>query len=650
LNCRQARALLAIQRKYIQEPTDTPELEDHLAHCADCKDAYAQAQFVGERIRSLPSIEPSGQAHQNLMQALAAEHVRFLQHTAPSARAIPAPAFLAPYVTNLAKQEAQADSLAAFSTAETGPLPIMQAMRPRRHTLKMQPFTIIGLAASFMVVVMMGGLLSLLFIANQGSQSVELPSNQANLTHPEVAQADTASAATQTLYPHIASANVSNSSIYYSAYNDDQSSWMLETFSQDTSTNTIPESTPLLTTPGTRPIIILGSNQDWLIWLQMETAKKSTGKAAETQNQTASQSTDDNFVGPWSVKALYIGKSIQTAQSSHSVETNTPTPLTLETGTFNPATAPAWVTTPIQGLSFYDNHALLALVDNTGTSDLINYQFDQGNVVKHTLLATGTDQHVLTSPAATSNGHSIYWSEEWLTATKGLSSNIWTQQAVAAAPAAGRWTPHTETQTYLYRADGLSFRPQIAGRTLFLLNKTPADTVEANSTPAAQAQQTPVATQTALPATSPASTPTPDTSATSAAQAQNVSKLLMNPTSTDPTVLTAQIDTLVSGRLLAFTADGSQPATTTLNDNALISDLQSGGSFLIWQDSEKNLDMYDAGKKVMVNGIDSIDRESTAFISVNGNTIVWTKYVAPKSDPAASSETKVTFNTIKWPK
>jgi len=647
------RALLAIQRKHIQDPTDTPELADHLAHCADCKDAYAQAQFVGERIRSLPSIELSEQAHQNLMQALATEHVRFLQRTSPSARATPAPAFLTPYLKTVAQQETRADSLAVFSTAETGPIPIVQAVRPRHNALKMQPFAIVGLAASFMVIIMMGGLMSLLFLANQGSQTVALPSNQANLTHPEVAQADTASAATQTLYPHIASANATNTTIYYSAYNDDQSSWMLEQFSQGNDTNTISESTPLLATPSTRPIIILGSDPDWLVWLQMETATapKTTGKPATTTNQAASQTTNSNFVGPWSVKALYIGQNVQTTADNNPQGTDTAAPLTLDSGIFNPATAPAWLTSPIQGLSFYNNHALLALIDNTGSSDLINYQFDQGKIIKQTLLATAPSQHVLTSPAATSNGNSIYWSEEWLTANQGLNSNIWTQQTVVATPQPGRWTPHTQVEDYLYRDDGLSFRPQIAGGTLFLLNKTPANTIESNSNPATPAQQTPVAaTPTANPSTPVAATPTPNASATAAAQAQNVSKLLMNPTTTDPTVMTAQIDTLVSGRLLAFTSDGSQQATMALNDNAIISDLQSGGSFLIWQDSQNNLEMYDANKNVMVDGIDSIDRESTAFISVNGNTIVWTKYVAPNSDPSNASATQVTFNTIKWPK
>ena len=647
MNCRQARALLATQRKYIQNPTDTPDLADHLAHCADCKDAYAQAQLVGEHIRSLPSLEPSIQAHDNLMQALAAEHVRFLHQTAPSAHPLPAPAFLTPYLNRLAEQEIGTDSLVAFSRANTGPLPVVQTIRPRRTALKMQPFTMIGLAASFMVVVMMGGLMTLLFVANQGSQTVELPSNQANLTHPEVAQADTATIATQTLYPHIASANANSTFLYYSAYNDDRSSWMLEKCRQENTTNTIPESIPLLTTPGTRPMIILGSDQDWLVWLQMETSKKATGKAAATQNAQASQTAEGNFVGPWSVKALYIGKDAQTTPDGDPLSSRILTPLTLDTGTFNPNTAPSWVTTPIQGLSFYDHHVLLAFIDHTGNANLINYHIEQGKVTQHTTLATATDQHVLTSPAATSNGNSIYWSEEWLTDHKGLQSNIWTQQTIASAPQSGRWLPHTQTQSYLYRDDGLSFQPQIAGGTLFLLNKTPATTVESNS---ASATQTPGATTAALPATTPVTTPTPDASATSLAQAQNVSKLLMNPASTDPTVLSTQIDALVSGRLLAFIVDSSLPATTTLNDNAIVSNVQSGGSFLIWQDSQKNLEMYDANKKVMVNGIDSIDRESTAFISVNGNTVVWTKYVAPQSDAVTSSETKVTFNTIRWPK
>ena len=643
--------MLAIHREYTKHPTDTPELEDHLAHCADCKDAYAQSQLVGERIRSLPPIEPSAQAHQKLMQALAIEHVQFLQRTSATALATPTPAFLAPYLSRLAEQESGADSLAAFSTADTGPLSIVRTLRPRRRTcrtLQAQNFAIIGLAASFMVVLMVGGLMALLFLANQGQQNAELPTNQANLTHPEVAQADTASIATQTLYPHIASANANNTAIYYSAYNDDRSRWVLEKFDQTNNPQTTSESSSPLMAPSTRPIIILGSNQDWLIWLQMEATKKSTSKQKNPPTQPIVQPTNNNFVGPWSVKALYIGQSPSASQSQNAQGTAMAAPLTLDTGTFNPSTAPSWITTPIQGLSFYNNHALLALIDTKGTSDLISYQFDQDKVIGHTQLATATKQHVLTSPTATSDGNSIYWSDEWLTTDKGLNSNIWTQQMVATLPQSGRWTPHTQAQEYLYRKDGLSFRPQIAGGTLFLLSKNPANTVEFSGNPASQAQPTSVATQNTVPATPTASTPTATPNAT--AESQNISKLLMNPTNTDPMVLTAQIDTLVSGQLLAFTSNGNEPAITTLNDSAIVSDLQSGGSFLIWQDSGKNLVMYDANKKVMVNGLDSIDRESTAFISVNDNTIVWTKYVDATNDPVTANETNVTFNMIKWPK
>ncbi|GCE06376.1 anti-sigma factor family protein [Dictyobacter aurantiacus] len=648
MNCRQARAMLAIYREQKQDPTETAELEDHLAHCAECKDAYAQYQLVGERIRSMPAIEPDPDAHQKLMQALAAEHVRFLQRT--PAASTPTPVFLAPYLKDLAKQPAHADSLAAFSTATTGPLPVLQVTRPRRSR-STQHIAIIGLAASFLVVVMLGGLVSLLLLANQGQPGVIQPNNnQASITHPEPAQADTNTVSTQTNYPHIASSVVSANTIYYSAYNEDGSSWMLEKFDTTGDANATHQSSPLLATPATRPLLILGSSDNWLLWLQMEAPKQPAGK----QSHTATAQSDNQpgkLTGAWSLKALYIGQdaSTQNQQNPQDGTADFAKPLTLRTDTFNSSTVADWVNTPIQGVSFYTDHALVALIDSKGISHLLNYQFSQNALDKSTELARAQDQHVLTSPTASSDGHSIYWSDEWQTPENKLNSNIWTQQTVQAAPSkTGRWIDHPETQTYLYRDDGTSFRPQIVTGTLFFLttngSATANATVAATETPTAGV--TPTATSTAAPTASATA------QATATPTRQDLSNLLANPTEIDPTVITPQIDMETPGKLLAFTTDGVTPVTTNISDSEVLTGLQSGGSFLIWQNSStRGFKMYDTRARVMVNGIDSIDRTSTALVSVNGTTVIWTKYVAPdpnNSDPTAQSN--ITFTTLKWPK
>ncbi|GCF07595.1 anti-sigma factor family protein [Dictyobacter arantiisoli] len=641
MNCRQARALLAIYREHQQDPTDTPELKEHLAHCADCKDAYAQYQFIGERIRSLPSLELSAQAHSKLMQALAAEHVRFLQRTPASAPSTPTPAFLAPYLKDIAKQKTHADSLAAFSTADTGPLPIVRATRARRRSQPMPHIAIIGLAASFMVVVMLGGLVSLLFLTNQGQAGGPIAGNQVSISHVEAAQADTAATSTQTFYPHIASASTSNNMVYYSAYNENLNAWMLEKFAVTNDPNTAQESVPLLSTPSTRPLIVLGSNNNWLFWLQWETPKKTT---SHHQNQPIPA---NSFEGAWTLKALYLAQdtSTSTSKNQSANQAGTATPLTLANNTFHAATAPSWLTSPIQGLAFYGNHALVALVDSTGVSHLINYQFDQNKLLKATELAKASAQHVLTSPTATSDGSSIYWSEEWETPDHGLNSNIWTEQAVNAQPAqSGRWLPHTQENIYVYRNDNLSFSPKVVNDTLFLLSKNPSNSVETNNVLTATATAAnATATSTPQSATTSKASPTPTTP-------QNLASILADTSNVDPTIQVPQIDELVSGKLLTFTANGAAPETTTLNDNEIVSHLQSGGDFLLWQSNTQNFKMYDARIKVMVNGIDNLDRSSTAFMSINGNTILWTKYIVPTGNQSVSTDIEVTFETLKWPK
>ncbi|GCE27917.1 hypothetical protein KDA_34010 [Dictyobacter alpinus] len=637
MNCRQARAMLAIYREQKQDPTKVPELEDHLVHCADCKEAYAQYQLVGERIRSMPAIEPAPDARQKLLQALAVEHVRFLQNAPASTTSIPTPVFLGPYLKDLAQQPARADSLAAFSTADTGPLPAIQAARPRRLR-QTQHFAIIGLAASFMIVVMLGGLISLLFLANQGQQVVSLPSNPASLGHTEIAQADPAIVATQTLYNHVVSASTSNDTIYYSAY-DNSSNWMLQKLDTSGDPNTSRASTELLTHPNTRPLIVLGSNEDWLFWLQLEQSRNANNK------QTQQSATPTNtFEGSWSLKALYLDKSQDTTEKN--ANSDTTKPLTLYTDTFNKARVADWVTSPIQGLSFYHNHALVALLDNKGVSHLLNYQFTQNSIEKKTELATAKDQHVLTSPTATTDGYSIYWADEWLSQDQKLNSNIWTQQAEDAQPKeTGRWAPHASNHTYLYRDDEHSFRPQLVNGTLFLLDSdTGSDQATASTTPTVQA----TATTTATPGAQASATPTVEASPT--ATPQDLNKLLLNPTEVDPTVQTPQIDANVSGKLLAFSASGATPETTNINDNEILTGLQSGGTFLIWQNSAKDFKMYDTRAKVMVNGINNITKGSAAFVSVNNTTVIWTKYVTPDASQATSDASNVVFNTLKWPK
>ena len=150
---------------------DTTALEVHLSSCAACREYLSQSSLVGDKLRALPTVKPPADAQTKLMRALATEHARYIQNAPASAQATPVPTFLAPYLKEHA-QEAT-NNIAAFSTADTGPLPIIQASQRRRKAQRpffMNSFAVVGLAAAFLMAIMVGGLTSLVILANRGVQ------------------------------------------------------------------------------------------------------------------------------------------------------------------------------------------------------------------------------------------------------------------------------------------------------------------------------------------------------------------------------------------------------------------------------------------------------------------------------------------------
>jgi predicted anti-sigma-YlaC factor YlaD len=98
VNCIQAQAMLAAYRELRESKADMAELEVHLEECASCRQALAHYSLIGEQVRSLPAIAPPPDAHAKLMNALAAEHIRYMQRSAPGTYSTPE--FLKPYVKN----------------------------------------------------------------------------------------------------------------------------------------------------------------------------------------------------------------------------------------------------------------------------------------------------------------------------------------------------------------------------------------------------------------------------------------------------------------------------------------------------------------------------------------------------------------------
>ncbi len=605
MNCSQARTLLAAYRELKKGQMDTTALEVHLSSCADCRMYLTQSSVVGERLRALPAIKPPADAHTKLMKALATEHARFIQNAPASAQATPVPAFLAPYLKEHAQETTH--NIAAFSTADTGPLPVIQAPQKRRNAQRpwhMSHFAVVGLAAAFLMIIMAGGLTSLVILANRGVQE------QAPASFVQLSQITLANYTTQTTYAHIASAVADRQNIYYTASNDLNAGWTLAVLDNQTKA-----STPLILKESTSPLVVLSSSDDWLIWLQYDLPKKVVSRNAHTHTITS------HTVRSWSLKATYLGTDPASTLTAS-------TPITLSKGTFDLATAPSWINTPIPGTWLTKDTLLVTSIDAKGRSHLTRYELNAEKSPSAIQLAAVGDGHVLTSPTANSDDTSIYWSEEWMGADTVLHSSIWAQKITPTAPPLhGKWTRQTTTNTYQFSNDGTFFHPQVVNDTLFLLNvKT------ANTTTAAQA-------------TASATTTTPDATATTTAQ-QNATTLPR----TDPTIYGVQPDAQLQGTLQTFSALDDSPMQMLLNSTSTVQAFQAGSRFILWQNSDnKGIGMYDVvARQPVIVGADAIPN-NTALLAVNGDTAVWTNSPNGTATSTPATGTSLTFSTFNWP-
>ena len=597
MNCSQARAMMTAYRELKNGAVETIELDVHLEGCASCRQELACQMFIGEQLGSLSVVEPPPDMHSKLMRTLAKEHLEFVWHSASGT--VSTPEFLKPYLHEHAQTTQDSNLIAAFSTAETGPLPIIQAKRKPRHRSHMSQFAVLGLAAMFLMVLMMGGLTSLLLLAHNNQTGINAVSNASKIILP--ASVEQIPYTTTTPYQHVASAVADHTYIYYTAYGDGLNNpWMLERL--DRATNI---STPLLPSASTNPLILLGSAHESLLWLQFDGLKLKP-------HTNLSKYGFHPYVSLWSLHYLTL-KQLQQIVSGIPTDSE----IVLK-GTFDQDTAPNWVTTPIQGIWFLQNSLLVAMTDSKGISHLLLYRLDtMGKLVAQEIAST-VPGHILTSPTANSDGSQIYWSEEWLSSAGTLNSNIWTQQVVdAIRPTRGPWAANTVTVKQLFTSDGMSFRPQIANNTLFMLSTaSQSSSTHATSTP----------TEPATPAASPS---------------PNANAIARTATS----IYAAPLDTLVRGTILSLPLNGDpgiQP--TTMNATGLASSLQVGTNFALWQ-GDKGYEMYDVSQRSDVN-VGTIFDGST-FLAVNGSSAVWMlKNALSTTNNTGTSITLMAFN---WP-
>jgi len=262
VNCIQAQALLAAYRELRESKADMTELEVHLEECASCRQALAHYSLIGEQLRSLPVVAPPPDAHEKLMNALAAEHIRYMQQSTPGTYSTPE--FLKPYVEEQIQRQRTTDPLVAFSTAKTGPLAPLQTAHKRHRRPSVSQFAVIGMAAAFLMVLMMSGITTLLVLSHGNPQKAVSGNNTTSINQPAAVQETPYT--TITSYQHIVSAVADRTNIYYTAYGDRANDgWMLEQLDRKTRV-----SIPLLATASTSSLILLGSSDNWLVWLQSQ--------------------------------------------------------------------------------------------------------------------------------------------------------------------------------------------------------------------------------------------------------------------------------------------------------------------------------------------------------------------------------------------
>jgi len=597
VNCKQARSMLATYRELNHSQVDTIELDAHLEECAECRRMLSQQDIVSKHIRLLPTIEPAANAQTKLMHALATEHARFLQRSSKThtSSASAVPDFLKPYMKEQTSETSRAsERLAAFSSAETGPLPFI-SMKRKKRIAPMGQLAVLGLAASFLLVFLIGGLVSLLLLANHGdsgsiSTSISRPSLVAPVNY-----------TVKTLYPHITSAVATREHIYYSAYGDGKTPWMIE---QVNDTTKDAASTPLLAEGSNNPLFVLGASQQWLIWLQLDTPQRNTQGSHVKQTSIAS------LTRSWSLNAL-------------SLTTPNAQPILLQNGVFDTATVPSWTHTPIQGLWFIQQDTLLVTtVDAKGNAQLVRYQLLANQGTTSTNIATASGGHILTSPTATADGSRIFWSEEWFSNDMQPHSNIWTQMTTKEVTQQhGVWRPSIVVNKQLFRSDGMSFHPQVINDTLFLLST-------GNSSVSPQATSTPAGTAVAPTAILP--TPVVITP--------------VIPRFTD--VYPSQIDESIHGTLLAIALDNPTAQPTTISSDNTAAAPQAGTRFLVWQ-SSAGYQMYDAVVKSFIEVNSST--KSAAFLAVNSDTAVWVAGENSKTKNTTTGIQTATFSMFNWP-
>lgn len=621
--------MMSAYRELKNEAVETTELDAHLETCAACREVLASYSQVGEQLRFASALKPQADAHARLMKALADEQLKFLQKSAPGKASTPE--FLKPYLQERVRETGAEDDITAFSTAETGPLPLIHARRKRRR-IPVNQFAVLGLAASILILLMMGGLTSLLMVARNNPNSIF--KNTVSLARQT--EVNQKSYTTDTIYRNVASAIPSDNFVFYTASGDEDNSntWMLMQFDRTTQL-----SVPLLNTASDQPLIVLAASNSWVIWLEYSRPQFQAHGTASSSGQTytpaqpwhlyylsllpQAPSTPGNIAGSpgqTPTPPTNQGQPIEHAgnqETPTSGEVSLPTPVLLTQGIFNSQSVPEWIKSPLQGLVLAGNTVLVAQVNEQGVSTLTSYPLSgTGKSTTGVEIARAMPDHILNSPTIDSTGTLTYWADEWTSEDGVLHSNIWEQQAhqVITRQHGYPVIQSSYTQSVLLD-DGMSFHPQVVADTLFFMSTSEmfvssgGAVQEPNGTP--------------LPITSM------DTSVT------------FTP-STDQTIYPSPADASLHGTVFMIPLNGSNVSNESMLGTVGQSTMfQAGTNYVIWQDST-GYRMYDVARQSEVTLGNTLNNAS--LLVVSDNTTMWFT-----GNAADSISGKLSFMLYTWP-
>jgi hypothetical protein len=600
---------------------ETIALDAHLEGCAACREAFASYTQIGESIRAvpLPLCAPSPDLRAKLMRALAEEQMKMLQKSAPGK--VPTPEFLKPYVQERVQETQNHDEMVAFSTAKTGPLPLLSLPRKRRQARGNQ-FAVLGMAAAILLLIMLGGLTSLLMLARNNPNSLGTISS--NISQPS--DVFLKSYASQTPYTNIASAIPTDNLIYYTAYRSDVNSanWMLMQFDRNTQV-----SQPLLETPSSSPLLILSASHHWLVWLEYHRPQ------LIARGNWVSNGSHYSPQRAWSLHYLSLSPvtTAQTQPSDQAAPTTStsdiavtsptlpaqptlPTALVLAEGIFDSSTAPTWATTPITGIWQNDDTLLVTQIDQQGLSHLLSYRLAlPPQSVAAQEIASAAPGHLLAWPTANYTGTELYWADEWTTADGVLHSNVWQQQTFEQTLRShGHMDEHVVTTQQDLLTDGMSFQPQIVDNTLFLLSTSEATVSEDGMV-------------------KPNGVPLP-TSATDSAVEYTPHA--------DPAIYTPPADAAIHGTLFMIPLDGPEAGTESmLGTVGQATSYQTGTNAVLWRTST-GYQMYDVQHQSSVVVGTTLD--NAKLLMVNENTTLWWS-----NDGSNTASGQVTMTAFNWP-